>query len=153
LITANHAASSRTICSASGSQIHSCSLAFRARILDVRSKSKANSYQFPHNSRNKRIAKQKTMKRKHLILATAALLAAGGLWLARSGWRSDHSALPKTAADAGFNEPSNGPESGQTLNPQNPGRTLAPPNQIRKFQEFTPEQRVEFARRGHGPGG
>jgi hypothetical protein len=39
------------------------------------------------------------------------------------------------------------------LNSPNPGHTLAPPNPSRRFTDFTPEQRVEFARRGHGPGG
>ena len=40
--------------------------------------------------------------------------------------------------------------SGQMLNP--PAR-LAPPVPNRRFTDFTPEQRVQFARQGHGPGG
>ena len=92
------------------------------------------------------------MKQKQLILASlavAALIAAVGLWLARSG--------------AGA-ERSTGVESNTAYNPTlerqaNLGDTnnsrprLAPPDQTRRFREFTPEQRVEFARKGHGPGG
>jgi len=32
--------------------------------------------------------KAKTMKAKHLFLAIAALLAAGGLWFASAAWRN-----------------------------------------------------------------
>ena len=104
---------------------------------------------------------QKTMRRKHLFLAIAALLAAGGLWLGRSAWRSDHFASHKSSIGVGFNsstgvsfKTSHGrPTPGQMLHSPNPGHTLAPPNPTRRFTEFTPEQRVEFARRGHGPGG
>ena len=32
-------------------------------------------------------------------------------------------------------------------------RTHRPPNPNRRFQDFTPEQRVKLARQGHGPGG
>jgi hypothetical protein len=93
------------------------------------------------------------MKAKHLFLAIAALLAAGGLWLARSTWRSDHSALPKSSTDAAFKRPSDGPKAGQMLQPPKPGQMLRPPDPSRRFTDFTPEQRVEFARKGHGPGG
>lgn len=90
------------------------------------------------------------MKRKHLFLAIAALLAAGGLWLARSSSRSDDSAVQKSAADSAFKNPSDNPISPQMTNP---APQLAPPDPTRVFREFTPEQRVEFARKGHGPGG
>ena len=99
------------------------------------------------------------MKAKHLVLAIAALLATGGLWLARSTWRSDHSALPKSGADVAFKKPSDGPKAGQILQPPKPGQMLnsparlAPPDPSRRFTDFTPEQRVKFARQGHGPGG
>ena len=82
------------------------------------------------------------MKAKHLSAAIAALLAAGGLWLARSAWRAP--ALPQSNLGAGPNTPPGPPE---------PGRMLRPPDPSRRFTEFTPEQRVEFARKGHGPGG
>jgi hypothetical protein len=117
--------------------------------------------------------KQKTMKAKHLSLAIAALLAAGGLWLARSAWRTH--AFHKSSKGVGFNTP-NGPsfdpnsaaslpEASQTgpapgsNNRPTPGQVLnaparlAPPVPNRRFTDFTPEQRVQFARQGHGPGG
>ncbi|HTG43803.1 MAG TPA: hypothetical protein VK633_04665 [Verrucomicrobiae bacterium] len=93
------------------------------------------------------------MKRKHLFLALAALLAAGGLWLARSARPSDGSASRKSSTGLGFKTPSGQSQPGQMLNSSNHGQMLAPPNPARRFTDFTPEQRVEFARKGHGPGG
>ena len=90
------------------------------------------------------------MKRKHLFLAIAALLAAGGLWFARSGRGAEHSAPAKTST-AKFQTLDGQPEPGRMSNP--PARRLEPPNQSRRFREFTPEQRVQQARKGHGPGG
>jgi|ERR1041385_6243507 hypothetical protein len=111
------------------------------------------------------------MKAKHLSLAIAALLAAGGLWFAGSAWPSNPSAFqkssvgvsvkmphgpnfdPNSAASlpkASQTGPGNQPKPGQMLNP--PAR-LAPPDPNRRFTDFTPEQRVQFARQGHGPGG
>jgi hypothetical protein len=91
---------------------------------------------------------QKTMKAKHLSLAIAALLAAGGLWFARSAWRTH--AFHKSSMGVGFKTPQGPPKPGQMLN--SPAR-LAPPDPSRRFTDFTPEQRVQFARKGHGPGG
>jgi hypothetical protein len=109
------------------------------------------------------------MKRKHLSVAIAALLAAGGLWFAISGWRSDHSAFHRSRTGVGAKTP-----HGTNLNPTSaaslrtasqtgaahgaidgpkPSHTLRPPNQTRRFADFTPEERVEFARKGRGPGG
>jgi hypothetical protein len=88
------------------------------------------------------------MKAKHLSLAIAALLAAGGFWLARSAWRTH--ASHKSSMGVGVETPQGPPKPGQMLNP--PAR-LAPPDPSRRFTDFTPEQRVEFARKGHGPGG
>jgi len=110
------------------------------------------------------------MKRKHLLLAIAALLVAGGLWLGRSTWRSGEgavmggtngaassvasdsarSASRKSSTSVGSKMSSNRPTSG--LMPDSPPR-LAPPVPNRRFTDFTPEQRVQFARQGHGPGG
>ena len=110
------------------------------------------------------------MKRKHLFLTIAALLAAGGLWFAWSAWRTpafhpssmgvgtktpqdpnldpnSAASLPKASQTGPAPGPNNRPESGQMLNPP------APPEPNRRFANFTPEQRVEFARKGHGPGG
>jgi ABC-type nickel/cobalt efflux system permease component RcnA len=88
------------------------------------------------------IQKTKTMKAKYLSLATAALLTVGGLWLARSAWRTH--AVHKSNTSVGFKTQSDQPT---------PGQMLRPPNPTRRFTDFTPEQRVEFARKGHGPGG
>ncbi len=108
------------------------------------------------------------MKAKHLSLAIAAVLAAGGLWLARSAWRTHAfqkpsmgvgghnfdpnsvASLPKALQTGPAPGPSDRPKPGQTLNA--PSR-LAPPAPNRRFTDFTPEQRVQFARQGHGPGG
>ncbi len=92
--------------------------------------------------------KQKTMKAKYLFLAIAALLAAGGLWLARPAWRTH--VFHKSSMGVGLNMPHGPPKPGQMLNA--PVR-LAPPVPNRRFTDFTPEQRVQFARQGHGPGG
>jgi hypothetical protein len=90
------------------------------------------------------------MKRKYLVLPIAALIVAGGLWLARSSRRLDHSEVQKSSMETDSKTPSNGSRPGEMHN--HPGH-LAPPNPTRRFTDFTPEQRVEFARKGHGPGG
>ena len=76
------------------------------------------------------------MKRKHLFLTMAALLAAGGLWLARSAWRAH---LQRATLDI-----PNATLAGRTK----PGQMLLPPNPNRRFQDLTPEQRVQLARQG-----
>ena len=107
------------------------------------------------------------MKPRHLSLTIAALLAAGGLWFAWSAWRASQFASPKSttvsfktvsengdtsnenpAEDPGRREPNVSPD-GQPK----PRQMLRPPVPNRRFTDFTPEQRVEFARKGHGPGG
>src|SRR5690349_391312 len=113
------------------------------------------------------------MKAKHLFLAIAALLAARGLWLARSAWRAHAPAkssmvtdlktppgpnsdpnsaasLPGASQTGPASGPNNRPNPNQMLN--SPAR-LTPPVPNRRFTDFTPEQRVQFARQGHGPGG
>jgi hypothetical protein len=96
------------------------------------------------------------MKRKHLSLAIAALLAAGGLWFAWSAWRTH--ASPKSSMGVGFKTP-HGQKSSMEVGFETPdgrpkpGQKLRPPDPTRRFMDFTPEQRVEFARKGHGPGG
>ncbi len=115
------------------------------------------------------------MKAKRLFLAIAAPLAAGGLWLAQSAWRAHRQLVSQnssmgagfkisstpdsTPSSRTFQRPSMGagskmprgrPKPGQRLN--SPAR-LRPPNPNRLFEDFTPEQRVQFARQGHGPGG
>src|SRR5437867_1371098 len=105
------------------------------------------------------------MKAKHLSLAIAALLAAGGLWFFRSAWRthsfpkSSTSTGSKTPGDSNFdpNSTASLPKASQTgpaPSPNNrpkPRQMLRPPDPSRRFTDFTPEQRVEFARKGHGP--
>ena len=103
----------------------------------------------------------------------AALLAAGGLWLAWSAWRTHAfhkssmdvsvktpdgptvdpnraASLPGASQAGTAPGPNNRPKPGQMLD--SPAR-LAPPVPNRRFTDFTPEQRVQFARQGHGPGG
>jgi len=107
------------------------------------------------------------MKPKYLSVAIAALLALGGWWLARLAWRAH--AVQKSSLGVSIqttHQPSSDPndaaslpgasqtdpERGQNNRPK-PGHMLSPPDPIRRFVDFTPEQRVEFARKGHGPGG
>lgn len=92
------------------------------------------------------------MKRKQLSLTIAALLAAGGLWFA---WRTPSSSNKRppqqeSGMEADFRAPEDLSKAGPVLNP--PTRH-APPDPSRRFRDFTPEDRVKFARRGHGPGG
>lgn len=92
------------------------------------------------------------MKRKHRLLALvamAALLAAGAFWFTRPGRGPDLSASsPSLTEPSPVLEGQPGPD--QTNNPR---PRLAPPDPTRRFREFTPEQRVQQARKGHGPGG
>src|SRR5678816_430239 len=102
------------------------------------------------------------MKSKLLVLAVAGLLAGGGLWLARSAWRSDKFALVggtnetvSTVASAPVLRSASHQAStgvGSNMPPDHPksGHTIRPPDQNRRFMDFTPEQRVQQARQGHG---
>src|SRR5947209_846344 len=105
------------------------------------------------------------MKAKHVFLAVAALIAAGGLWLV-AFHKPSMGEMPRGQADpVSIRNDSRlvtgskaGPENANTTSPK-PGQVLnrparlAPPSPNRRFTDFTPEQRVEFARKGHGPGG
>ena len=106
------------------------------------------------------------MSKKHLLLTAAAALAVGGSWFAWSTWRTLY--LQESGVRNGLEAPP-GPtmpaqiQAGHEANTgvgleSQPGATergamLRPPEPNRRFSDFTPEQRVEFARRGHGPGG
>src|SRR5262249_30296116 len=105
------------------------------------------------------------MKAKHLYPAIAALLAAGGLWFAWNAWRSADLTIHKSSKGVALKTPG-GPNSDSNtatslakasqMGPTNrptPGQVLRPPTPNRRFADFTPEQRVEFARKGRGPGG
>lgn len=115
------------------------------------------------------IKDEKIMKGRHLWLAMAALVAAGGLWFAGSAWRTPAVRKTNTGADvrtsggpdsemgpnkaAGLARASQaGPTAGAT-NLFESGRVPEPPKPNRRFMDFTPEERVQFARQGHGPGG
>jgi hypothetical protein len=108
------------------------------------------------------------MKRKYLLLATAGLLlAAAGLWIARFG--PPGQAVQRSTAGADFKTPSDltghptNAAGSVTISQAGPAidsdkyphlaHTPRPPVPNRRFTDFTPEQRVQFARHGHGPGG
>jgi hypothetical protein len=91
------------------------------------------------------------------------------LWFAWSAWRTtDQLASHKSNTGAGFKaisedtdtsieKPAENPGRREpkvsSLGQPKPGQMLRPPEPNRRFSDFTPEQRVEFARKGHGPGG
>jgi hypothetical protein len=77
------------------------------------------------------------MKRRRLLLAVAALLAAGGLWIG-GRWMTE-GASHESSRGTGNETPNGGPQSGQMHQPPNPNR---------KFEKLTPEERVKLARRG-----
>ena len=105
------------------------------------------------------------MKRKHLFLLMALLLAAGALWFARSTGRTR--AIDQASTDVRFNTPhhsNSAPSSSVSLARDSrtdpslgsnnfPRRVHRPPVPNKRFTDFTPEERVEFARKGRGPGG
>ena len=109
------------------------------------------------------------MKGKHLLLGVAVVLAAGGVWFGWSAWRTGAVNESRTGvvvetpqgheSDMGGLEMQRGEESRVAAgsNRQNgqlqPRQMLRPPEPNRRFADFTPEQRVQFARQGHGPGG
>src|SRR6478735_2138288 len=107
------------------------------------------------------------MKAKHLFLAIAVLLAAVGLWLTRSAWRTHAShkssagISSKTPRDSTVDPKSTASLPGSSQkgpiavvnNRPRSGQLLRPPVPNRRFTDFTPEERVKFARQGHGPGG
>jgi hypothetical protein len=108
------------------------------------------------------------MKAKHLSLPIAALLAAGGLWFAWSAWRTDQTASHKSSTGVAFKTMSENADMSNEKLGENPVPREAgvssrgqpkpvlmprPPEPNQRFKDFTPEQRVEFARKGHGPGG
>lgn len=82
------------------------------------------------------------MKTKRLLLALAALIAVGGVWLANR----DRFRTPLTDTSVSPSGTISG--SSKTAGPNDPGKQLRPPDPDRKFRELTPEQRVKLARRG-----
>lgn len=107
------------------------------------------------------------MRRKYLLMAIAVLLAAGGFWLIRTpkdaiefdksskGLAGEtprgRNSVPNSAATlpkASRARPTAGPNSNTE-----PDHIPRPPDPARRFMDFTPEERVKFARKGHGPGG
>lgn len=100
------------------------------------------------------------MKKNHLFLAAAAVLTAGGLWVVWEGWRADPLPSRNASLPADFNTSQTSSIPGRmdvsTNSPAGPPshrQMLRPPDPSRRFTDFTPEQRVQFARKGHGPGG
>jgi hypothetical protein len=82
------------------------------------------------------------MKAKHLFLAIAALLVAVGTWLGWAAWRTDRQSVTSessTNMDVGSGLPDGRPT---------PPHLLRPPNPNRRFEDLTPEQRVQRARKG-----
>ena len=91
------------------------------------------------------------MRRKHLFMLSliAVLLAAVGLRLARSRSLTFDPASGKTGS--AHYQTLDGRSNLEQATNRNP--RLAPPEPARRFRDLTPEQRVEQARKGHGPGG
>lgn len=73
-------------------------------------------------------------------MALGALLAAAALSLGWIAWHRTATSDPR----AGGARP-HGPDIS--------GRAPLPPDPSRSFRDHTPEQRIDFARKGRGPGG
>ena len=73
-------------------------------------------------------------------MAVGALLAGAAIGLGWIAWQRAGDPDPR-AGGAG----SRGPDLS--------GRAPLPPDPSRSFRDHTPEQRVDFARKGRGPGG
>ncbi len=82
------------------------------------------------------------MKGKYILIVGAVALIAAGFWLRRPPGRAQTE--EKSSGPSAVQDGEGAVEPGQGLRPQDPSR---------RFTDFTPEQRVEFARKGHGPGG
>ena len=77
------------------------------------------------------------MKAKYLFPAMAAALALSGLWLSRTAWHDSTTGIGQDT----------------TNGRANPEVNLQPPNPNRRFQDLTPEQRVQRARQPQDIGG
>ena len=73
-------------------------------------------------------------------MAVGALLAGAALGLGWIAWQRTSALDPRSGGNG-----SGGPDLS--------GRTPQPPDPSRSFRDHTPEQRVDFARKGRGPGG
>jgi hypothetical protein len=98
------------------------------------------------------------LKAKHLALGVLVIAATGGLWLAlpfRYATMSQEDTMEVNSKGQQSAVP--GQNSPADLSPvPHPSRTRhvpEPPVPNRRFMDFSPEQRVQFARQGHGPGG
>ncbi len=74
-------------------------------------------------------------------MALGGLLAGAVVGLGWIAWQRTADPLDSPAGGNG----ARGPEPS--------GRTPLPPDPSRSFRDHTPEQRVDFARKGRGPGG
>jgi hypothetical protein len=144
--------------------LHPTQLPLRTEVFRFHAKAKAN-FRKSDTMPLKRAEMLTTMKRKNLILVAAGLLAAVGLWVGRTYWSaepseesmagvtstsSEHAPTSAQSSRTGGPNRQQGAVTGRMVNPPN---RHAPPNPTQKFADFTPEERVEFARKGHGPGG
>ena len=91
------------------------------------------------------------MKAKNVSLAAVALfVVGGGLWFARSGSHrnsADESGVGVEMVMDGSSKDSR--SNGEPMREH----TLRPPDHMGRFRDSTPEKRVEYARKGSGPGG
>ncbi len=77
------------------------------------------------------------MKAKYLVATLAVLLALGGLWLGRTDWHDSTTGIGQNTTNVRTN----------------PEVNLQPPNPNRRYQDLTPEQRVQRARQPQDIGG
>ncbi|HAM71169.1 MAG TPA: hypothetical protein DCM86_05955 [Verrucomicrobiales bacterium] len=98
---------------------------------------------------------------KLLALPVLAMVVLGALWFGR-GWGRPPASGARVAEGVEVNASTpprpvdpgrkGGGVGAMDVSPR-PDRMLRPPDPARRFMDFTPEQRVDFARRGQGPGG
>jgi hypothetical protein len=93
------------------------------------------------------------MKSKQLFLAIALLLVAAGLWYGRTALQTDEPAESSLSARPA-NQETNGRDVPVTsTNGHANQHKMMPPDELRKFRDLSPEQRVRRARNPNGVGG
>lgn len=113
----------------------------------------------PHNMKRQHrmvisVSKQTAMKSKQLLLVIGLFLVAGGLWYGRTALQTRDSEDSGPGAGATNHDVSGRDvRAGNTNGQPTPDNGLRPPDELRKFRDLSPEQRVRRAKNPNGVGG